>query len=191
MHMAKCAFAAFGDAKPVTIKVNKLCNHGPQSVIEPFTSSHNRRQFFLGRQLRVQLPSVATIPWRCYGDVTDPRTFTKRQLCGSPIAGQLASFSISESLTMADTRLPNGANSDVVEFIIKNPSGSNNPPFMLRASLASTVLDLKQQLHREYQSKPNPQSQTVRQLENKVIPAPERKVPPTSLHCRSYTLEKF
>lgn len=67
---------------------------------------------------------------------------------------------------MADARLPVGASSDIVEFIIKNPSGSNTPPFTLRASLASTVLDLKKQLHKEYQGRPEPQSQTVCQLDS-------------------------
>ena len=62
---------------------------------------------------------------------------------------------------MASTDTPLGLNPDMVEFIIKNPTGANAPTFTLRATLASTVLDLKKQLQKEYPGNPSPQSQTV------------------------------
>ena len=49
-----------------------------------------------------------------------------------------------------------------VLFAVKNPGRSSTDPFELRTNTASTVLDLKKQLSREYHGKPDPQCQTVR-----------------------------
>lgn len=65
---------------------------------------------------------------------------------------------------MANEQPPHGPGSDVVEFIIKNSTGPSSPTFTLRATLASTVLELKKQLQTEYPGNPGSQSQTVRQL---------------------------
>ena len=62
---------------------------------------------------------------------------------------------------MAAAQSSGYAEDGVVEFIIKNPAGPNSPAFTLRASLSSTVLDLKKQLQKEYQGKPHPAAQTV------------------------------
>ena len=49
-----------------------------------------------------------------------------------------------------------------VLFAVKNPGRSSSAPFALRTTTASTVLDLKRQLSREYDGNPDPQVQTVR-----------------------------
>ena len=64
---------------------------------------------------------------------------------------------------MASAPTPLGSSSDMVEFVIKSPTGGNTPTFTLRASLASTVLDLKKQLQKEYPGHPDTHFQTVRQ----------------------------
>lgn len=48
-----------------------------------------------------------------------------------------------------------------VLFAVKNPGRSSSAPFALRTTTASTVLDLKRQLSREYDGKPDPQVQTI------------------------------
>lgn len=50
---------------------------------------------------------------------------------------------------------------EVVEFVIKDPARSTSPPFTLRANSTATVLDLKKQLHQEYEGKPDLQAQTI------------------------------
>ncbi|KAL3137454.1 hypothetical protein ABBQ38_004745 [Trebouxia sp. C0009 RCD-2024] len=62
---------------------------------------------------------------------------------------------------MASTHTPLGLTPDVVEFIIKNPTGANSLTFTLRATSASTVLDLKKQLQTQYPGNPDSQSQTI------------------------------
>ena len=96
--------------------------------------------------------------------------------------------SAGKQLYMASTQFPHGSNPDMVEFVIKSPTGGNTPTFTLRASLASTVLDLKKQLQKEYPSHPETQCQTVSQA-NCVL---QRGNPANSCSCcRSYMLEKF
>lgn len=62
------------------------------------------------------------------------------------------------------TSPPTQAVPEKVEFVIKNPARSTDPPFTLQTTANSNVSDLKKQLHTEYYGKPDPQSQTVQRL---------------------------
>ena len=89
---------------------------------------------------------------------------------------------------MASAHHPPGLNPDMVEFVIKSPTGGNTPTFTLRAPLASTVLDLKKQIQKEYPSHPETHCQTVSQAKRALEPGNPAN---SCVSCRSYMLEKL